>query len=204
MKSIFPSLVKPDAKNFAPLTSQASKHAAPGVPVSRIALEGDLSAISIDTIFQLFDFAALTGKLEVQSVTNRGTFYFRQGILIHGLLQINQRKIGEILLDSQVITEQQLQECLLLHKQTGTRRKLGHILVEKGYIKPDWLNNSLLHQVKEAFFEALSWRKGTFRFYPHQCPASDVAQLHARIDHLLLEGMVQIDQAASGEENEDE
>lgn len=202
MKSIFPSLVTPPAKKIVPLTSQANGSAAPSVLAPRVALEGDISAIAIENIFQLFDFAAMTGKLEVQSATNSGTFYFRKGMLIHGLLQINHRKIGQILLDSQVITEQQLQECLLLHEQTGTRQKFGQILLDKEYIKPDWLNSSLLRQIKEAFFEALSWQKGTFRFYLDQYPAPDVAQLYARVDHLLLEGMVYIDQASSGEEDE--
>jgi hypothetical protein len=201
MKSIFPSPVKPHAEKTVPLTSHKGR-AAPAVLAPRVALEGDISAIAIENVFQLFDFAALTGKLDIHSTSNSGTFYFRKGVLIHGLLQINHRKIGQILLDSQVITEQQLQECLLLHEQAGTRRKFGQILLDKGYIKPDWLNTSLLRQVKEAFFEALSWQKGTFKFYLDQLPASDVAQLHARIDHLLLEGMVQIDQASPGEENE--
>ena len=153
----------------------------------------------MENIFQLLDFAALTGKLEVNSPDNTGNFYFTKGVLTSGMLQINHRKIGEILLESQLISEEQLQECLRLHKQSNFQRRLGQILLEMGYIQPFILNESLLSQIKEAFFEALSWHEGTFVFYQNVAPAPDAIQLQARIDHLLLEGMVYIDDTASPE-----
>jgi len=167
----------------------------PAVPKAndRIAMQGNIAAIALDNIFQLFDFAALTGKLEVHSPENIGNFYFTQGVLTYGMLQIHQRKIGEILLESKMITAEQLQECLRLHAQGLFQRRFGQILLEQGYIEPSGLDNSLLRQIKEAFFEALSWQEGTFAFYPDQFPAPEAVRLEARIDHLLLEGMVYID-----------
>jgi len=168
------------------------------------AMQGDISAITLENVFQLFDFAALTGKLEIESPTNCGTFYFRNGTLIHGLLRLNQRKIGQFLLDAQVITQEQLDECLRLHHQLGPGHRLGQILLKMGYIKPGWLDKSLLAQVKEAFFETLSWQQGTFKFYLDQAPPPDTAQFYTRIDHLLLEGMVAIDDQANPGDDEEE
>lgn len=169
---------------------------APTVSTPPAALQGDIAAIAIENIFQLFDFAAMTGKLEVQSTDNSGVFYFRKGMLIHGLLRINQRKIGQILLDSHMITAEQLEECLQLHQQTGGRQRFGQMLLDKGYAEPYALDKSLLRQVKEAFFTTLSWNEGYFRFYPNQVPSPDEIQMFGRIDRLLLEGMVHIDQTA--------
>ena len=202
MHSLLRSLFKPQPQKTVPLAVPGDENPEPMFSEPPPALQGDISAIAIEDVVQLFDFAALTGKLEIQSTTNSGTFYFRKGSLIHGLLQINHRKIGQILLDSGVITAQQLEECLLLHERTDTRQRFGQILLEKGYAKSDWLDKSLLRQVKEAFFETLSWHEGNFRFYPGQIPAPDEVQMHARIDHLLLEGMVHIDQNAADEEDE--
>lgn len=168
------------------------------------AMQGDIGAIALENVFQLFDFAALTGKLEIESPTNCGIFYFRNGALIHGLLRINQRKIGQLLLEAEVISQEQLDECLRLHEQSGNRQRFGQLLIEKGYVKPGWLDKSLLRQVKEAFFETLSWHEGTFRFYPNQMPARDAAQFYTRIDHLLLEGMVAIDDQAAPDDDEEE
>ena len=156
-------------------------------------MQGDIAAIALEDIFQLFDFAALTGKLEVHSPVNSGSFYFRNGVLTSGMLQVNHRKIGQILLQSDIITETQLQECLQLHEASSPPRRFGQILMEQGYIQAEMLDDSLLSQVKDAFFEALSWHEGSFLFYQNETPANEEVQLYARIDHLLLEGMVYLD-----------
>lgn len=160
---------------------------------AKVALQGDIAIIALEDVFQLFDFAALSGKLEVQAPDNTGWFYFRNGVLTYGMLQINQRKIGEILLESDLVNEAQLKECLQLHQEGKSQQRLGQLLVEKGYLQPDILDDSLLCQVKHAFFEALSWHQGTFAFYQNEVPATEEVQLYARIDHLLLEGMVYLD-----------
>ncbi|MCL2790828.1 MAG: DUF4388 domain-containing protein [Desulfobulbus sp.] len=178
--------------------SLVDRFRAPALP----DFQGDISVIPIENIFQLLDVAALTGKLDIRSTDNRGTFYFRKGVLIHGLLKSNQRKIGQILLDTQAVTEEQLQECLQLYEQSGSRQRFGKFLLEKGYAQPYLLDKSLLHQIKDAFFEALSWTKGTFRFYTGQGPAPDEIQMYGRIDRLLIEGMVHIDRTSSGESEE--
>ncbi len=204
MKSILSTFFGSQTKKTALMPVQHDKHADSGPSVPLAALEGNIAVIAIENIFQLFDFAALSGKLEVQAPANCGSFYFRKGVLIHGLLQVNPRKIGQILVESQVITEEQLQHCLLLHEQTDSPKRFGQILLEQEYIKPDGLDKTLLRQVKDAFFEALSWNEGLFRFYPNQVPAEDAVKLYARIDHLLLEGMLRIDQATLGGEEDGE
>ena len=69
-------------------------------------------------------------------------------------------------------------------------------LVEKGYVDPARLDDSLLRQVKEAFFAALAWRQGSFFFYPGEQPVPAVNRVQERVDHLLLEGMVYLDSLA--------
>lgn len=162
-------------------------------PGNAIAMQGDIAVVAIENIFQLLDFAALTGKLEISAPANSGVFYFQNGALIHGLLQISPRRIGEILLESQLINGEQLQECLHLHEHQYPQRRFGQILVEKGYISPDRLDESLVNQIKESFFEALAWQEGSFRFFQNLAPEPEEIRLHARIDHLLLQGMVRID-----------
>ncbi|MGE4559557.1 MAG: DUF4388 domain-containing protein [Desulfobulbus sp.] len=158
-----------------------------------IGFQGDITAIALDNIFQLFDFAGLSGKLEVRSQENDGIFFFTEGVFTYGTLRINPRRIGSILLETGVVTSAQLEECLQLHERSGQQRPLGQILVDKGYVDPQLLGDSLERQIKEAFFETLAWEQGTFVFYPGEEPAPTVAQLQERVDRLLLEGMVYLD-----------
>ncbi|MDD2463991.1 MAG: DUF4388 domain-containing protein [Desulfobulbus sp.] len=158
-----------------------------------IGFQGDIAAIPLDNIFQLFDLASLSGKLEVCSQENDGVFYFTGGVFIYGTLRVNPRRIGAILLENGLITPNQLKECLQLHEQSGQQQPLGRILANQGYVNPQFLDDSLERQIKEAFFEALAWQQGTFIYYPGEEPAPTAAQLHERVDHLLLEGMVYLD-----------
>ena len=162
----------------------------------QIAFWGDISVIALANIFQLCEIATLSGKLEVQSTLNKGDFYFTKGILSYGMLQIHHRRLGEILLQSQLLTKEQLQECLQLHKQLRPQPRFGQLLIDKGYIDPKRLNNTLQQQVKEAFFETLSWQEGTFVFYQGLSPEPQEIQLRERVESLLLEGMVFLDNAA--------
>lgn len=177
----------------------SSRHAADQPAKTAAAFQGDIAAIALENIFQLFDFAALSGKLEVHAPENSGSFYFASGVLTYGMLRINPRKIGEMLLESGMITEEQLHECLLLHRQDQGTRPLGHLLQEKGYVDAARLDDLLIRQIKEAFFESLSWRQGTFAFYPGQMSVPTTMRLQERVDHLLLEGMVYLDTLASPE-----
>lgn len=158
-----------------------------------IAFQGSLAAVRIDDVFQLFDYAALTGELELTTTDNSGCFFFKEGVLVFGLLESNQRKIGEILLESNLVTEKQLTDCLIIHKNAKQQKRLGHILMEQGYIQHDTLSASLAKQVKEAFFEVMQWRNGTFHFHLDRLPADEEIMLSERIDHLLLEGVIRID-----------
>jgi len=54
------------------------------------------------------------------------------------------KKLGEMLINAGIINEQQLQEALILSKQTG--EKLGYILVNLGYVSEDILLSFLAKQ----------------------------------------------------------
>lgn len=168
----------------------------PAPTAGAIAFQGNIAAVALENIFQLFDLAALTGRLEVQSPENTGNFYFTKGVLTYGMLQIQPRKIGEILLEAKMITPTQLQQCLRLHAQGQFQQRFGQILLEQGYVRVDGLDKSLSRQIKEAFFTTLSWQEGTFAFFPDQFPSPEAIHLQARINHLLLEGMIYIDNTA--------
>jgi MSHA biogenesis protein MshE len=60
-------------------------------------------------------------------------------------------RIGELLVKSQVITEEQL--AAALHEQKKRRRRLGKILVELGFVEEDDLLNFLAHQLGIPFVD---------------------------------------------------
>lgn len=162
-----------------------------------VALQGDIAAIELNNIFQFFDYASISGELRIVGEKNEASFFFQKGVLIFGALDINQKKIGNLLVESNLITAKQLSQCLEIHARHGGKRRLGEILVRKGFLRFANLAEMLKKQAKEAFFTTLSWQKGMFYFYPGQYPSKEEILINERIDHLVLEGIVRMDNEAS-------
>jgi hypothetical protein len=160
-------------------------------------LQGNLSIIELNNLFQFFDYSASSGELSVMGETNQANFYLRNGVLIYGALQNSQKRIGSMLIDSGEISRGQLSHCLDIHLKRGNTKRLGDILISKGFLKYEQLLNVLNTQAREAFFETLTWSKGMFFFYADVSPATEEILINERIDHLLLEGIVRIDENAA-------
>ncbi len=160
-----------------------------------VALQGNIAIIELNTIFQFFDYASASGELRIISDDNKACFFFRKGMLIFGALSVNQKKIGSLLLDSCLITPEQLAHCLDIHARHEGNRRLGEILVGRGFIDFDSLARMLKQQAREAFFATLTWKQGRFYFYADQFPAEEEVLLNDRIERLLLEGFVRMDNA---------
>ena len=168
------------------MTKKSDKH-------KTVDFQGAIDIVTIEGVFQLLYFASLTGKLILLNPPDKATFHFVKGQLTWGSLHTNQKQIGQRLLDSELITEEQLEECLTIHMNENNKKRLGEILLEKGFLQTDLLHHSLKEQVKEAFFSVLSWKTGTFAFISNFISDEDEVSISERIDHLLLEGVVQID-----------
>ena len=162
-----------------------------------VALQGDIAIIDLNDMFQFFDYTSASGELRIISEENNANFYFREGMLIFGALSVTQKKIGDLLLDSSLITARQLAECLDIHARSGGHRRLGEILVKKGFLEFEKLAEMLKQQAREAFFATFSWKKGMFYFYTDHYPAKQEILINERIDRLLLEGMVRLDNASA-------
>ncbi|MBU1566783.1 MAG: DUF4388 domain-containing protein [Proteobacteria bacterium] len=147
----------------------------------------------MNNIFQFFDYASVSGELRIISDHNNASFFFQKGVLIFGALSKNQKRIGDLLIEAGLIDTVKLKQCLKIHNQHGMRRRLGDIIVRKGFLKFETLAEVLQFQAREAFFEILSWKRGMFFFYANQYPSPEEILINERIDHLLLEGIVRID-----------
>ena len=157
------------------------------------ALKGDLSVITIENLMQLMSHAALSGELRLVSPDNSACFIIRKGALIFGHLQSNSPKIGERLVQANYITTENLQECLRLYQEQSSKQRLGKILVDKNFISDSHLEEVIKEQVKDIFFKVLYWKKGAFSFCVNESLPEEDILLDERIDHLLIEGIVAMD-----------
>jgi hypothetical protein len=160
---------------------------------SGVALQGNIATIELNNIFQFFNNTMVSGEMRVVADHNNASFFFQEGLLIFGALSKNEKRIGDLLLESGLIDKEQLAQCLKIHNQHGMRRRLGDIIVRKGFLKIEILAEVLQFQAREAFFETLSWKRGMFFFYANHYPSPEEILINERIDHLLLKGIVRME-----------
>lgn len=157
------------------------------------ALQGDLSVVTIENLMQLMSYSGLSGELYVSSPENAACFIVDSGTLVFAYLQSNTLRIGERLKQKGYVTTENLEECLQLYKDQNTKSKFGTLLVEKGFLKNSDLEEAIKEQVRDIFFEVLSWQNGTFSFCVSDSTSSEDILLDERIDHLILTGIIQLD-----------
>jgi hypothetical protein len=157
------------------------------------SFQGDLSLLSPVNLFQMIGLANLSGQLVVRSTKNTAYFIFTKGKLNYGFSLEGRKKIGQILLDSQLITVDQLRTCLADQKKLEKWKKLGTIVVENGYIKHSEIIDLFYSQIKDVLFETLTWTEGNFTFVDTSPLNDEDIVLEENIDALILQGIVFFD-----------
>jgi hypothetical protein len=159
-------------------------------------LGGDLAVMEPSMIFQVTGICGLTGRMKLITIDNVASFWFREGGLLFATIDTRKKKLGEFLIESGMISEKQLDEALeSMRKEKGGER-IGNILIDRGYIDYETLEKAIHEQIKEVVYEVLPWTKGQFVFFSEVEPEHEDILLDIRMDHLILEGLKRIDEAA--------
>ena len=158
-------------------------------------LGGDLAVMDPSMIFQVTGICGLTGKMKFITLDNVASFWFREGGLLFATIDTRRKKIGEFLIDADVITEKQLDEALEELRMKKGEKRIGNILIDRGSLDYETLENAIPEQIKDVVYEVLPWTKGQFVFFAKVEPEHEVIVLDIRMDHLILEGLKRIDEA---------
>jgi hypothetical protein len=157
------------------------------------SFHGDLGLLSTVNLFQMIGLAGLSGQLVVRGPEKTAYFIFTKGKLNYGFTMEGRKKFGQILLDSQLITADQLEVCLADQKKLEKWKKLGSIVVDNGFLQHSQLTDLFHLQIKDVLFETLTWTEGTFTFVDTSPLTSGDIVLEANVDSLILQGMVFFD-----------
>jgi hypothetical protein len=84
-------------------------------------LKGTLDDFTLSDIFRLTALAKKTGRLEVERRTGSGRVYFRDGEVYHAESTKSQELLGSKLVRSGRVTEKQLRNAVIEQEQTGRR-----------------------------------------------------------------------------------
>ncbi len=160
--------------------------------------------LSVPDILQILSLGKKTGKLRLSRLGNTGEILFKNGKVIYATCDSTRSTLGQLLISQKHLTEDDLMAALeLQHLSTDSKKRLGAILIEKGIITPEVLQQAIRHQVEQVILEILSWDNGFFRFDMMEITTDDeiTVELSAFLpktgispEILLLEGVVRLDE----------
>jgi len=126
-----------------------------------MAMKGRIGTIKLSDIFQMLAMSAESQTLTVRRADQRKAFFFTQnGVTVYFFGGLQAVQMGEILVNLDRITEQQLQQAI--GEQEGSSPRLGEILVHRGFATQDDINMAVRRQIEEELYELLSWDEGEF------------------------------------------
>jgi tetratricopeptide (TPR) repeat protein len=163
-----------------------------------MAIEGPLKELNIHDVFQLLDLGRKTGVLRVTSELrqNAGVVHFDRGAVIAAQITSNPHVLGELLLRSGKLREEDLARARAL-QAAGDRRRLGEILIAIDAVGRRELDRCVRAQVEEVVFELMSWSEGYFSFVEGALDRSGIeAPVSIPTEALMMEAARRIDEWA--------
>lgn len=161
---------------------------------SRVLLAGEIvDRGSVMEMLQFITQSNWTGEFLVVDADSRRSILFDSGSVILATSNAPAERLGEVLYKHGALTRAQFDEAL---KLMGPTRRLGDIVVQKGWIKPNDLYGMLQKQVQEIFFSVLALPQGTFLFARGIDAAAVPVRVNLSAAALLMEGVQRIDEWA--------
>jgi outer membrane protein assembly factor BamB len=165
--------------------------------MSGASFKGNLEVLNLSDIFQSLAMNRHSGTLIISDKKREKKIYFAEGEI--QLLSSSRRmKLGELLISTGKITEEDLELALKLQKQN--RKKLGEILVEEGFCDEDEIARIVKFQIEEEIYDLFLWKKAEFEFIADHIPddmkksPSNLMRLSLNTNSLIMEALRRLDE----------
>jgi len=164
-----------------------------------MSLQGDLAEFPVGELLQTLTLNNHEGTLRVRTEKEGDRYFY----VSKGEIQLvspgkKGLRLGEALIKAKKLTQEQLDNALQQHTETG--RMLGKTLIELQLIAESDIELVIQQQFREEFFELFLITKGVFEFFfrtrPDQLVQFDqtVSRVSMNTSGLMLEALRQIDE----------
>jgi len=152
-----------------------------------MALKGNLRDFTLTQLLNLVNLARKTGCLTITGPQDTARLYFNEGKLIQASLESRPESLGEILLHSGKLTEEQYQS---LRDQPGvtTDKGLGLLVVNRRYMTQEEILRHVRGHILEIAYLLFTWEDGTFRFDPNIQPPEGAITVSLALEGIIMEG----------------
>lgn len=159
-----------------------------------LGLQGDIKRFTLPEILQLLAASRKSGTLGVQKDDSIVMVYFKDGVINYGYGPRQTYHLGQLLRDKNKISATQLEQAIAIQGKGENSRRLGEIMISRGFIDRADLENVVKSQIEELLYSLLAWDSGSFKFYENQYPTEEEITVKISVENVILEGLRRIDE----------
>jgi len=149
------------------------------------SLSGNIRENPLSDILEDLRQRKATGTLTVKRNAVSKSIYVRDGQIVFATSMEPLDRLGEILVKTGKISQENMDYAIKLYKKSGGLKKLGAVLVENGLVAPKELFSGLKLQVKDIIYSLFLWPDGDYQF-EERLP-TDIIQLQINFQELIAE-----------------
>ena len=157
-----------------------------------MGLKGELATMGLEDIFQWLAVGKKTGILEIKGSSHTKRVSFADGKVTSVWSSDPRDYLGQFLLASNRITEQQLTEALAA--QEDENQVLGKILVNRNLISEAEIRRMVQTKTEESIYDTFLWGVGTFEFHDNRLPDQKTVLISLEVTGIVLEGARRVDE----------
>ena len=153
----------------------------------RLTIEGKLSETGLPRILHNLYSLRATGLLHLEHNDVKKVVYIRNGYPIFARSNLVREFLGQILVRTGHLSDEELKESLQVAKEKGQRH--GMALIEMGLLTPHQLNDVLRNQVLEKLLGTFAWPEGCYRFMQAREFKQGITSIDLSPANLILQGL---------------
>lgn len=163
-------------------------------PGARVLMAGEIiSRTTVLEILNVIATASWRGQMHVFAPDATRVLAIDQGALKHARSDHPDDRLGQVLYRNGHLSKAQLDQLV---REVDPERRLGQLVLDKGFLQQDVLFQQLQKQVEQIFFASLLAREGTYAFVSDEGSEPPAHAVHLPVAGLLMEGVQRIDEMA--------
>jgi hypothetical protein len=154
-----------------------------------LSIQGELSETTVPDLFRSLVRSAETAVVTLDGEGRADTIYFQEGKIIYASSTDPDMALGEVLLRSGELNLHQYDQAM---EKLVTSRRMGALLCELGYLKPDELLRAVERQASAIVLSAMSLRGGNYTIEFTDNFPEEIIVLPLATERLILDGVQSI------------
>ena len=155
-----------------------------------LSIQGTLAETTVPDLFRTLIRSSETAILSLDAVGRNDVIYFNEGRMIFASSTDPDMGLAETLLRGGELNLQQYNHAM---ERVVVSRRIGSLLMEMGYLKPEELSRAVERQASAIVLNAMSYRTGNYTIEFTSDFPDEIIALPLSTERLILDGVRRID-----------